>query len=335
MTAIAAVLAFSATAALAQSADPAPDSAAAPVLVTPPPVVVAPTAAPAPAVAAPQPMQTVQTLPPPPAVDASAAEAPAPKPVAHTRTATRSTTVKSTSATNAPAPLAKAPVTPAAAPMPVAAPKSSVVVTPAPVPAAAVKQQQTTQTTQTTDETLPIAAGAGIVVLALAGGALALGRRKRRDEDVEVVTEPVVLADDMGATPDPVLVDRPAVVHAEPALARAAASEEIVREPVLASETLDGPVTDLPPGFDLSRYGPHVQAAYRGPTADNPSLSLRRRLSRARFFDQRERTSNMPAAPAEAHDVRTPEPAQAARTTDHITTRVRQTRPAFRPVFNS
>jgi len=45
----------------------------------------------------------------------------------------------------------------------------------------------------------------------------------------------------------------------------------------------------LPPGFDVSRFGRHVQAAYRGPTADNPSLSLKRRLKRASFFDMKER----------------------------------------------
>ena len=32
-----------------------------------------------------------------------------------------------------------------------------------------------------------------------------------------------------------------------------------------------------------------VERAYRGPSADNPSLSLRARLKRAAFFDKRER----------------------------------------------
>ena len=32
-----------------------------------------------------------------------------------------------------------------------------------------------------------------------------------------------------------------------------------------------------------------VERAYRGPTADNPSVSLRTRLKRAAFFDKRER----------------------------------------------
>lgn len=33
----------------------------------------------------------------------------------------------------------------------------------------------------------------------------------------------------------------------------------------------------------------HVERARRGPTPDNPSLSLRKRLKRAAFLDQRER----------------------------------------------
>ena len=33
----------------------------------------------------------------------------------------------------------------------------------------------------------------------------------------------------------------------------------------------------------------HIDRAMRGPTPDNPSLSLKTRLKRAAFFDQRER----------------------------------------------
>lgn len=34
--------------------------------------------------------------------------------------------------------------------------------------------------------------------------------------------------------------------------------------------------------------GSHVEAACEGPSADNPSLSIKKRLKRAHFFDQRE-----------------------------------------------
>ena len=52
---------------------------------------------------------------------------------------------------------------------------------------------------------------------------------------------------------------------------------------------MDGPVTELPEGFDLSKFGHHVQQAYKGPTEDNPSLSLKHRLRKAGGMDQMER----------------------------------------------
>ena len=39
-------------------------------------------------------------------------------------------------------------------------------------------------------------------------------------------------------------------------------------------------------GFDLSHFGPTLQAAYKGPTEDNPSLSLKYRLRKAAGMDQ-------------------------------------------------
>ena len=50
------------------------------------------------------------------------------------------------------------------------------------------------------------------------------------------------------------------------------------------------PVTELPEDFDLSRFGYNVQEAYKGPTEDNPSLSMKNRLTRARGMDQLERS---------------------------------------------
>ena len=41
-----------------------------------------------------------------------------------------------------------------------------------------------------------------------------------------------------------------------------------------------------------ARHARHTQAAYDGPTLDNPSLSLKTRLKRAHFFDQRERKAS-------------------------------------------
>jgi hypothetical protein len=91
------------------------------------------------------------------------------------------------------------------------------------------------------------------------------------------------------------------------------------------------PSATLPTGFDMSRYGPHVQAAYRGPTEDNPSLSLSRRLKRARFYDQRAREASMQRP--EADLVRGPK-TQAAPQTEYITShRFSGSRGGFRPAY--
>jgi hypothetical protein len=60
----------------------------------------------------------------------------------------------------------------------------------------------------------------------------------------------------------------------------------------------------------------HVERAMRGPTPDNPSLSLKKRLKRAAFFDQREReVAAGDAEPVDA-DAGLPE----AMTEDHLET---------------
>ena len=43
------------------------------------------------------------------------------------------------------------------------------------------------------------------------------------------------------------------------------------------------------PDPDTGSQESHVDRATLGPTPDNPSLSLKTRLKRARFFDQRDR----------------------------------------------
>lgn len=145
--------------------------------------------------------------------------------------------------------------------------------------------------TTISDDVLPIAGAAGLGMLALAGAGMALRRRKRRrEEEAEwEVTE---------AEAEPVYGQEPApVMQPEPVFARQPAP---MHDPV----PTDAPVTALPAGFDISRFGRHVQAAYRGPTPDNPSLSLKNRLRRAAFFDQQERRTGATApgpVTAEAH----------------------------------
>jgi resuscitation-promoting factor RpfA len=153
-----------------------------------------------------------------------------------------------------------------------------------------------------TDEALPIAGGV-LAALALAGGALAFAGRKRRYREEYRANEAAPAA--MTVEPEPLTRNTPI----NPQGTRYAV-------PAPAAETA---ATALPAGFDLSRYGRHVQAAYRGPTADNPSLSLRTRLKRARFYDQRERMGSAIATPPAAPQARPA--AQPARQPEFVTSR--------------
>ncbi|HYC95929.1 MAG TPA: LPXTG cell wall anchor domain-containing protein [Sphingomicrobium sp.] len=143
-----------------------------------------------------------------------------------------------------------------------------------------------------TNETLPIAGAAALGLLALGGAGLVARRRKRRREDEEFEARQQALAM-AAAEPEaeaPLELEPADEVRAGPVFARAAAP---IHDPVPDKK---GPATAVPEGFDLSRFGPHVQAAYRGPTADNPSVSLQYRLRQAAALDEQERS---PADPVE------------------------------------
>ena len=150
---------------------------------------------------------------------------------------------------------------------------------------------------------LPIAGGLGLALLTLIVIGVAMRRRRRRnDEEFAAETyEPAV--DEAPAEADP--------LFAEPAFRAAGGSawpspaDRAETEPV-------GPCADAAPGS-------HVEAACEGPTEDNPSLSIKKRLKRAQFFDQREQlvAAGM-AVPVEADAglpdaVEVPEPAEATR----------------------
>ena len=82
--------------------------------------------------------------------------------------------------------------------------------------------------------------------------------------------------------------------HAQGSPARAEASvassslDAVPASSAVAPSTLDAPSEGIPSPCDNTAPGSHVEAACHGPTADNPSLSIQKRLKRARFFDQRE-----------------------------------------------
>ena len=130
------------------------------------------------------------------------------------------------------------------------------------------------------NEALPIAGAGAVGLLALAGAGLALRRRRRRREEIEAEEQWAAAEAERSTAAEPAAASEPARAPAFAAPTAAATAAPMDEK---------APVTALPAGFDLSRFGPHVQAAYRGPTPDNPSLSLRYRLRRAGALDQRER----------------------------------------------
>ena len=272
MTAIAAVLALSSTSVLAQATDGAA-SQAAPVIVSPPvPVVssaVTPSIIDAPVASvetvAPQPaMRTVSTpvVHTDPVADAAAAT-PSRTAISHPVTTRSTRTAPVPAVTPATKTAAQTEVAPAPATAPATTPvarKAAAVPPPVKAPATTAVAAQAT----TNNDVAPIAGAAGLGLLAIGGLAFAFSRRRRENEDELVLGNmPLEAAPNVAA--DPIV----AVTKAAPKRASAKST--------------------LPNGFDLSRFGRHTQAAYRGPTKDNPSMSLKRRLSRASFFDQRER----------------------------------------------
>jgi hypothetical protein len=100
----------------------------------------------------------------------------------------------------------------------------------------------------------------------------------------------------------------------------------------MARENIGDEQMTLANGFDLSHFGRHARAAYRGPTADNPSHSLKRRLARASFFDQREREAiangMAPAEPTPLAARTAKAPAAAAQNEDQIVVRPGYRRPS-------
>jgi hypothetical protein len=131
--------------------------------------------------------------------------------------------------------------------------------------------------------------GGALALLALAGGAWALSRRRRRRDELsqdEVRTE--------------------AAIPAEPEFA---AQDRIRREPAAMEDRsafawADAPHTASDPLVLTNAHRSDetwVERAYRGPSPENPSQSLRKRLKRAAFFDKREReTAAGAAAPVDA-----------------------------------
>ena len=278
LTAIAAVLALSSTPIAAQD-----------VTETPPPAAET-TASPAPETA-PEPVASEPVAPETTTAEPTEAETPAPATTTR-RAATRSqsTTTTTRRATSEPAttaaPASAPPVSEATAEAMPAPPLPGTMVDPGPLP---VDETATAETSaMPSDETLSIVGAAGLGLFALGGIGMAIGRRrKRKEEEAHMAANRAYL--DSHPVADAPTSNAPAFAHTTaPAMAAAAPG------PILN----DAPRTKLPPNFDLSRFGPHVRAAYQGPTEDNPSLSMKHRLRRAAAMDQQLRQHG--EAPREA-----------------------------------
>jgi resuscitation-promoting factor RpfA len=294
-TATAAVLALSSTQLLAQEAPSAETPAAdAPseATVTPAPA----TDEPAPAADPPVPTAESATS----AASTEASAMPAETKVASTRSKSAVKTAQTAehSATRSAEPVGEAPK-PAVEPSGVSDPSPLDSMEPAEI--ASVPDAKPVERAKL-DEAVPLAGGAGAVLLALAGAGMAVRRRKlRQDEDgfEQDWRAETVIADKPVAGPE-LLWDPP------------------VREPAAMTPARIAEANEVSEDFDTSKFGPHVQAAYRGPTSDNPSLSLRKRLKIAGELDRRERESGQIAdAGGPAPAATAGEPAVAAAKAPH------------------
>lgn len=300
MTAIAAVLAFS-TPSFAQGAgEPIAATSASAAEVAPAPVAADPLAA-GPVVA--------DT---PIVADSLAAEAAPAKPAARKVAATKTSAALSRpvaprTASAAPIlsvagatisdPDAAAPAVEALPVQPEAAPAAAVAATPPAQDASAAS-----------NGVLPIAGAVGLGLLGLIGFGVAMRRRKRRAEEVEFEARQSALAEtepSEAPAADPLVAEQPSLpLQADPAPAAPVAASASAQTP---SECIE------------AAPGSHVEAACEGPTADNPSMSIKKRLKRAHFFDQREFLVAAGEAVPVAADaglpdaVATPEPAPPAR----------------------
>lgn len=180
-------------------------------------------------------------------------------PVPASRAAPTRASATPTASRPAPSPRAEVNGPATTEPAPVAAPLAGIA--PAPLPSESAEPAPASLLEP--DRGAIMAAAAALALFGLAGAAL-VGRRRKRVHTATTWSEPprakIVRPGAFVATA-PVVAQRPAFAWG---------GERAAPAPAAAA-------------------GDRIAAAYRGPTPDNPSLSLKKRLKRATFFEQRDR----------------------------------------------
>jgi hypothetical protein len=129
------------------------------------------------------------------------------------------------------------------------------------------------------------AGGAALLLIALGGVAYSMIRR-RREERVwhgDWANEPATESESVVMAPAAVEAGHDQIVHEE--------QPNIVAPSAFAwgNAATAGDRDSREDGDDRLPGETWIQRAYRGPSANNPSVSLKNRLRRAAFFDKRER----------------------------------------------
>lgn len=327
LTAIAAVLALSATPAIAQEVAPV-EAPAAPVVIQPEAATSAPAPAPAPVAVQPAPAQPTVVTTSTPVVQSVPAEpevaAPAAKPAPAPRVAAKPAQPPARAATPAAVREAPAPAVPVAqSPAQRAAPAPGALASgPAPVraPVAATPSPAAPAPTSN-DATLPVA---GIVGLLAALGIAGLGiaamrsRRRARQDEWDAAEEPAVVAETPPPAPMPVAMEP---VLLEPALEERGVPAAVIPIAVASSRPMPRQVAPRHAGATAVMLGtlmPETAEERQNllermvaaePDEGNPFHSHKSRLRRARIqLQHRERLAQEAAARGEPFDFRTYRP---------------------------
>ena len=276
LPAIFAALALTSTSALAQEAQPVTTDPPPATSTTTPPATTTDTTPATTDTATAAPDTTTETAAPAAAARAvrttrATTRVAAARPATTTHTVTRTTTTHAVAP--APAPAAAAPASAPAAPQSAVTPVVDTSAQTAPAPAATAAKPAGN------DETLPIAAGGVLALIALGGGAFALSRRRRDAAEDEWFDDESLAHEPVDAQVEPEAVHEPMIHEEQPAIVAPSAfawgNERQSQERDADDDRLPGESW--------------VERAYRGPTPNNPSVSLKARLKRAAFFDKRER----------------------------------------------